>query len=447
MKNELLEKISKGYKNLIVEGQLSSGKTTNVLFPIVDDIISKKESLVLLDSKEEYLNVYYKKLKNNGYKVNIINLRDASRSEGWNPLEYPYDLFKSNKLDYAQEQIEKIGKTIFFDKNAIDPFWTESAKDFFTGNTLGLFEDGTREEINFSSINNMFNCVGKQHMFKDIAKYYFEDKGVNSKPYIFASSTVFSPRETQGGILATARQKLRLYISRDNLSKLLSKTTFDIKGITKEPTAIIIIGRDDSSYYINQIVSLFINQLYSILVEEKVNNQIHIILDNFDYLENYEGLTEMLGSCISRNIKTYIATRSLADLQVKYGSSINYLCDFVKINNNDINITINNEEDTLVKAFEKVIIIKDESIDYPKLNVDEVKVFDMEKFVIDKHPFKPENNPSKANDPTNPFLFSDDKTKLNSINYDSLIKKIDDKIVELEKEEKERKSDFEDFKF
>ena len=42
MKNEILDKILKGNKNLIVEGGLSSGKTTNVLFPLVDELIEKK---------------------------------------------------------------------------------------------------------------------------------------------------------------------------------------------------------------------------------------------------------------------------------------------------------------------------------------------------------------------------------------------------------------------
>ena len=47
MKNEMLEKVLNAHKNLIVEGDVASGKTTNVLFPIVENAIDKKESLSL----------------------------------------------------------------------------------------------------------------------------------------------------------------------------------------------------------------------------------------------------------------------------------------------------------------------------------------------------------------------------------------------------------------
>ena len=93
MEKELLEKLFNSNKNLIVEGEMGIGKTTNVLFPIVDRSIDNKESLLILDSKEEYLNQYYGKLKENNYNTIIINLRDMDKSEGWNPLEYPYNLY------------------------------------------------------------------------------------------------------------------------------------------------------------------------------------------------------------------------------------------------------------------------------------------------------------------------------------------------------------------
>lgn len=56
MKKEMLERVLKAHKNLIVEGDIASGKSANVLFPIVENAIEKKESLFILDSKEEYIN-------------------------------------------------------------------------------------------------------------------------------------------------------------------------------------------------------------------------------------------------------------------------------------------------------------------------------------------------------------------------------------------------------
>jgi len=92
MKKENLERIFHNHKNLIVEGPVSSGKTTNLFYPIVEEIVAKKESLFILDSKEEYINRYSMKLKSLGYNTVIINLRDLNKSEGWNPIQYPYFL-------------------------------------------------------------------------------------------------------------------------------------------------------------------------------------------------------------------------------------------------------------------------------------------------------------------------------------------------------------------
>ena len=43
MKKEILEKVLNANKNLIVDGEISSGKTTNVLLPIVGEKIKNKE--------------------------------------------------------------------------------------------------------------------------------------------------------------------------------------------------------------------------------------------------------------------------------------------------------------------------------------------------------------------------------------------------------------------
>ena len=157
MKKEILEKLFNHPQNMIIEGNISSGKTTNILFPIVDKIIEQKENLLILDTREEYLHQYQEKLNENGYQTIIINLREPDKSEGWNPLTYPYQLYKNGKTDKAQEYLQKIGKTCFYEKQVQDPFWDNAASDLFTGVTLGLFEDGAPEEVNLNSIMNMLN--------------------------------------------------------------------------------------------------------------------------------------------------------------------------------------------------------------------------------------------------------------------------------------------------
>ena len=55
---KILSSVFNARKNLIVEGNMLSGKTTNIMFPIVENIISKKEAFLVVDSKYEYINQY-----------------------------------------------------------------------------------------------------------------------------------------------------------------------------------------------------------------------------------------------------------------------------------------------------------------------------------------------------------------------------------------------------
>ena len=155
MKKEILEKVFSVRKNIMVSGDIAIGKSSNVILPIMNEIINNKENFLVLDTKEEYLKEYYKKLKDNNYKIEILNLRDLTKSDCWNPLEYPYLLYKKGNIDRVIDYLDKLGKVIFADNESPDPFWRNSATDYFTGLVLGLFEDGTEDQINFFSINLM----------------------------------------------------------------------------------------------------------------------------------------------------------------------------------------------------------------------------------------------------------------------------------------------------
>lgn len=440
MKKEMLEKVLNAHKNLIVEGDVASGKTTNVLFSIVDNAIEKKESLFILDSREEYVSKYYDKLKQNNYNTIILNLRDMDKSEGWNPLEYPYNLYKNGEKDKAQEYLEKIGKIMFYENSSQDPFWALTASDFFTGVTLALFDDGTKDEVNLNSVNNMFNGIDKKFGVSDYITEYFKSKDVSSNPYIFASTTILAPKDTKGSILSVARQKLRLYVSREKLSQLMNKTTFSFEDIANKPSAIILIARDENKS-LNAIAAMFIEQLYAILVDLKSKNRFNLVLDNFDIIEKCNDLVDILGSCISRNIKTYIATRSVSELANIYGSYMPKLCDSLSIGNTNIKLVINNVEETFDKDFETVTI-NESDVEYPKLNSTNVNVFNLEKLVKEIKTQQLGNMDFVNTDLGEPFK------------VDDLIKSIDDKIEQLEMEEKmeklkkndKEKSELEQFK-
>lgn len=443
MKNELLEKMINSKKNIIVSGNIASGKTTRVIFPIIENLINKKESIFVVDSKEEYINKYYDTLKNNNYNIIILNLRDLDKSESWNPFLYPYNLYKNGEKDKAQEYIERIGRTLFYeDTKSTDPFWSITASDFMTGVTLGLFDDGKENEINFNSINNMFNGVDEKYATKDYITEYFNLKSKASAAYVHASTTFLAPKDTKGSILSVARQKLRLYVSREKLSKFLNITTFKYEDIANKPTAIFFIGKDENKT-LNSIIAMFIEQLYSYMFDTTLNSKMNFIIDNLDTIEKINNLSDMMSSCLSKGIKFILSTRSNDDLKEKYGSYIEKLADTLEIKNSSILLNVNGDvlkDENNLMIDENYILSKNNNIAYPALNDTNVEIFDLKRFVIDNRKAAFENNL------TNPFNLDPFATEPFSnkdlipfegggSNIDNLIKNIDKKLEELEQEE------------
>ena len=63
----------------------------------------------------------------------------------------------------------------------------------------------------------------------------------NSAIYLNLVTTLSAPNETKGSILSVFQQKIKPFISRENLSNLLSKTDTNFKDIIAEKSAIFIV--------------------------------------------------------------------------------------------------------------------------------------------------------------------------------------------------------------
>lgn len=409
MKKEILENIIKQNRNIVVSGDISTGKTKSFMFPLVEEQIDNNENIIILDTKEEYISKYYETLKNKDYNIITLNLKDLNKSVEWNPLKYPYTLYKSGNVDAALDSINKLAVPIFHDKASKDPFWENSACDFFTGLVLSLFDDAKEDEVNFNSVNALFDSLNVRYGDKDLLTHYFEYKGRNSKAYTAASTTLLAPMETRGSIVSVARQKFKLYVIREKLNNLLSKTTFNYEDIVTKPTAIFIISKDENTY-LSTLVEIFITQLFDILINNS-KTKYNIILDNFDILNEIVGFNSMLSSGVAQKIKFYIATRSIDKLYDTYGYYIKSLICYYDINNIRRDSTLEDENLKYVES----------NVEYPVLEINDIKVFDLENFLNDKNVTLPQKN---------------DVNHVNSDKISDLINKIDNKIQELDSKDK-----------
>ena len=457
MKKEILEKMLNSKKNLIVSGDISTGKTENVVFPVVEEIINNNQSMLVLDSKEEYINRYYNKLKEKNYNIIILNLKDLSKSEGWNPLEYPYSLYKEGKTDEALDYIEQQSKIMFYEGTTVDPFWSTTASDFYTGLVLGLFEDGKKEEINLNSINFMSTVGEERRGTKTYIQEYFNLKGEASPAYIFASNTINAPNETKGGILSTFRQKIRLFSTKENLSEMLSYSDFDMRDIGNKKTAVFMIIHDEKKTY-HGLMTIFIKQCYETLIDcaqangGKLTYRTNFILDEFANMPPLKDVDSMVTAARSRAIRFSFIIQNFAQLNDVYGEEvaqvikgncgnliylistelkaleeISKMCGEVKSKEKDKTastplVTVSDLQK--LKLFQAIIIrwrknpfktdlAPDFKIDWgierkdavlPTREKTQIELFDVKKFVSEKKKEEAMNNPGMMGGMDNPFM-------------------------------------------
>lgn len=357
--------------NTLVYGPSNAFKTEKIILNIINEKINSNESFAFLDSKEEYYNHYYKKLLDHQYKINVINLRKSNQSNSWNPLTLPYKYYSSNK-DKCVEMLRNIGYTIFYDDNSSDLFWTNASIDLFIGFCLILFKNSKEEAINLFSVNNMLK---HEEVFDKLIKMFDE----NNPICLSLSEILFAPKQTRDNIFTVFRQKLNAYLLYENLSTMLSYTDYDLRNIINDKVALFIINKDENKS-INNLVNIYLYQLYDIANSNILNNKFNFVLDNFETLSNVHYLNDMLYVSNSREYDVMICVRDLNWYKDKY--ALENISTIYNLDNNDSVIKVEKgKKKRKYKADDfPVVTLKKEAI-YPKLESHPKFLFNLNNFV------------------------------------------------------------------
>ena len=293
--------------NLII-GKINSGKTTGFLFNEFKKSISNNENILVADEKYEYYNTFKEELENDGYNILVLNLKDTSKNNSFNPLLKLYNYYKNGEKDKAIEGVNKLALELFkTDNKNADPFWANSCADYFTALTLILFENGNIDEINIGSIYTMVDLGEKKIDDISIMKRYFNTLDITNTIYRVGSAVVFAPIETRGSIISVMKQELNKYCIREQLLNNLCGNEIDLDNLN-DKFAIFIINKPE----LNVISNILINQLSSL------NIKISYYIDNID---NMRVILE-LNNILDRKEKIFIATRNKENLLNKYNNDL-----------------------------------------------------------------------------------------------------------------------------
>ena len=491
--------VDNGDSHNIVIGSTGAGKTQDIVHPMVKVLAKNGESMIITDPKAEIYKEHAGLLKALGYNIIVLNFRDPQRGNCWNPLALPYKLYKEGNTDKAMELLDDVASNILYEEGGNkDAFWEKTSADYFAGLALGLFEDAKEEEVNINSISVM-TTIGEEKFGarSSYIKEYFNSKDPASAAYTCASGTVMAAEETKASILSTFKQKIRLFASRENLSEMLATSDFDMTKIGKEKTAVFMIIQDEKKTY-HALATIFVKQCYETLIgtaQETSTGALPIrtnfLLDEFQNMPPLKDITTMVAAARSRHIRLTMIIQNFAGLEATYGKEvaqtirsncnnlvyllttelaaleeISKLCGEKKSKKDDKTAStplITVSELQLMKENEAIVIktrtrpfktkLKPNwKIDWgtAKYPADEfvtrikqpIHTFDLKSFVQEQQKNKfmgmLDNNTSNpfGGMVGNPFMEQTSSIPKESFNVDELVKKIDEKIAELEEEEK-----------
>ncbi len=318
--------VDDGEYHSIIIGSTGSGKTEMLVQPLVKILAKKGESMIITDPKGEIYENNANELREKGYNIVLLNFRDPQKGNCWNPLTLPYQLYKEGNVDKANELVDDLSLNILYDETTKgqDPFWEKTSADYFSACTLGLFEDAKEEEINLNSISLM-TTVGEEKLGPSTyIKEYFTRKPPTSTAYSSAASTINAPKDTKDSVLAVFRQKIRLFVSRENLSEMLSHSDFDMKEIGRKKTAVFLVIQDEKKTY-HSLATIFIKQCYETLIDVaqemggKLPYRTNFILDEFANMPPLKDVTTMVTAARSRKIRFNFIIQNFAQLNEVYG--------------------------------------------------------------------------------------------------------------------------------
>ena len=446
--------VDNGEYHSLVIGATGSGKTQTVIFPTVEVLAKKKESMIITDPKGEIYEKTSNMLRDKGYNVLVLNFRDPQDGNCWNPLSLPYRMYKDGNQDKAIELLDDLAANILYEEKSgnADPFWEKTSADYFAGLSLALFDDAEEDKINLNSISLMTTVGEEKFGGSTYMKEYFSMMDPGGAAYTNASGTIMAPSETKGSIISVFKQKIKLFATRENLSEMLSHSDFELSSIGEKPTALFIVIQDEKKTY-HSLVTILLKQCYETLIATaqkhggKLPVRTNFLLDEFANMPPLKDITTMITAARSRQIRFTMIIQNFAQLDQVYGKEnaetikgncgniiylittelkaleeISKMCGEVKSKKDDKTastplVTISDLQ--RMKQFEVIIMRmrknpfktkfvpyfawnldkKYPQAEYPHRDKDEVHTFDLREFVKQK---KKEKLMQMMNDPANP---------------------------------------------
>ncbi len=374
-KGKLLQTYSTLENHTLTIAATRLGKTSSCVIPTIASFAKQKvkRSVVVSDPKGENYKMLASYLKDFGYDVILLNLRDYMHSEYWNPLldifrkyrkameidkevevvqteEGARNKFKGriyqdqNMLDEAieqmrtflmadvDEQIDSLAFSLIPPDEAKDQYWNEAPRQLIKALLWAMLEDSdpqkdrTLIDENTFSFNTMYTIMDSLTPSNgyDDGKF-FSSRGAKSKAYNCAKVILENASTTRQCIISCFYAKTAAF--RNGTVRLITScNSFELERLVSgKPVALFITYPDEDKVYY-QVISTFVQKAYKFLINYannlpsgKLKVPFYFILDEFGNFPRIADFNTTISACGGRNIWFNLVLQSYAQLNAVYG--------------------------------------------------------------------------------------------------------------------------------
>ena len=313
----------------IVIGSTGSGKTTTFVSPMIQLLAATKagSSMVITDPKGELFDLHSRYLKDRGYDVKVVDLRDTYSSYRWNPLDSIWDTYaeyrEAHRLAYkrnddamgsgleltaskeafaeAQEWYEFDGKAyveyqrlinavkiyrkklydqVYEDLNDLvtvlipvenekDPLWEKGARAITLATLLAMLEDSDDEANGMTKEKfNFFNLtkiLQNSNGDYQALRTYFTGRSPLSKAASLSKQVCDAAPTTRASYMSIVYDKLTLF-NDTGICALTSQSDFSAESLSDHPTALFLKIPDEKDTR-HKLAAIFILNIYKTLIK------------------------------------------------------------------------------------------------------------------------------------------------------------------------------------
>ena len=308
----------------------------------------KLGSYVFTDPKGELYDRTAGYLKQNGYKIKVLNLVHPQYSDGYNPLMH---VASEIDVDIIANTIVKGQKT---EGSNSDPFWDDSAEMLLKALIYYLMATRPDEEQNLASCAELVraaNSNGGSNLLTELMSQlpYDHPARMNYK------SIEIAPEKTYSSILSTLQSKLGKFDSKE-IAELTSTDTIDFEQIGNEKTAVYVISSDTHGAYdflLTIFFSQMIQQLYDLADNSpglKLKVPTYFILDEFANIGRIPDFDKKISTSRSRAISFSVILQNLDQLEAIYEKANETI-----IGNCDTHVFLGSNSQKTVEYFSKAL--------------------------------------------------------------------------------------------